>query len=71
MSLASVKEVIGKARGEGRYKLLEHESYEVLRYYGLPVPKFGLASSSPSRLRSSALRQSTTSSPATYCGGVG
>ncbi|MEL9997317.1 MAG: acetate--CoA ligase family protein [Sulfolobales archaeon] len=45
MSLASVKEIIGNARSEGRYKLLEHESYEVLRYYGLPVPKFGLARS--------------------------
>jgi acetyl-CoA synthetase (ADP-forming) len=40
-----VREVIGNARSEGRYKLLEHESYEVLRYYGLPVPKFGLVRS--------------------------
>ena len=40
-----MKEIIGNARSEGRYKLLEHESYEVLRHYDLPVPKFGLARS--------------------------
>ena len=53
-----MKEIIGKARGEGRYKLLEHESYEVLRYYGLPAPKFGLASSSSVVLLNSAVNVS-------------
>jgi acetyl-CoA synthetase (ADP-forming) len=39
----NVKEVISKAKSEGRNKLLEHEAYAVLRAYGLPVPKAGLA----------------------------
>ena len=39
------KEVILRALEEGRGKLLEHEAYEFLGYYGLPVPKFGLATS--------------------------
>jgi len=43
MSKESVKEIIEKARSENRGKLLEHEAYEVLRAYGLPVPKAGLA----------------------------
>lgn len=37
------KNVILKALEEGRNKLLEHEAYEFLSFYGLPVPKFGLA----------------------------
>lgn len=40
-----VEEVIGKARSEGRTKLLEHEAYDVLAKYGIPAPKFGLATS--------------------------
>lgn len=40
-----VRELIEKARSEGRKKLLEHEAYEALRAYGLPVPKAGLARS--------------------------
>jgi len=40
-----VRELIEKARSEGRKKLLEHEAYEALRAYGLPVPKADLAKS--------------------------
>lgn len=40
-----VEEVISKAKSEGRTKLLEHEAYEVLAKYGIPAPKFGLATS--------------------------
>ena len=40
-----VRELIEKARSEDRKKLLEHEAYEALRAYGLPVPKAGLARS--------------------------
>ncbi len=38
-----VKQIIEGAKKEGRSKLLEHEAYEVLRVYDLPVPKAGLA----------------------------
>ncbi|MCD6084418.1 MAG: acetate--CoA ligase family protein [Desulfurococcales archaeon] len=38
-----VKEIIKNAKDEGRNKLLEHEAYEVLSAYGLPVPRAGLA----------------------------
>ncbi len=38
-----VKEIIEIARKDGRKKLLEHEAYEVLRLYEIPVPKAGLA----------------------------
>lgn len=38
-----VNEIISKARSEGRSKLLEHEAYETLSLYGIPVPKAGLA----------------------------
>lgn len=41
--LVVAKEVIYRALGEGRNKLLEHEAYEFLKAYELPVPKFGLA----------------------------
>lgn len=34
---------IKKAQEEGRKKLLEHEAFELMRAFGLPVPKFGLA----------------------------
>ncbi len=40
-----VKEIIKNAKSEGRNKLLEHEAYEALGNYGLPVPKAGLARS--------------------------
>lgn len=40
-----VEEVISKAKSEGRTKLLEHEAYDVLAKYGIPAPKFGLATS--------------------------
>ncbi len=43
MAAERVKAIIEKAREEGRKKLLEHESYDVLREYGLPVPNAGLA----------------------------
>lgn len=45
-AVSKVVEIIEKAKKEGRKKLLEHEAYEVLRAYGLPVPKAGLATSS-------------------------
>ncbi len=40
-----VNKVINAAKSEGRNKLLEHEAYDALRVYGLPVPKAGLARS--------------------------
>jgi len=43
--MASPKEIVLQALEEGRNKLLEHEAYEFLRYFELPVPKFGLARS--------------------------
>jgi len=43
--MASIEEIIKKARAENRKKLLEHEVYEICSRYGLPVPKFGLATS--------------------------
>ncbi len=43
MAADKAKEVINKAKSEGRKKLLEHEAYDVLRSYGLPVPKAALA----------------------------
>ncbi|RLG78349.1 MAG: acetyl-CoA synthetase [Thermoprotei archaeon] len=46
-----VKEIIKNAKNEGRSKLLEHEAYEVLSNYGLPVPKAGLAKSSEEAVR--------------------
>lgn len=44
--MVALKELIIRALEEGRNKLLEHEAYEFLGAYGLPVPKFGLATSS-------------------------
>ncbi|MEM1682320.1 MAG: acetate--CoA ligase family protein [Sulfolobales archaeon] len=41
--MVAPKELIHKALEDGRNKLLEHEAYEFLRAYDLPVPKFGLA----------------------------
>jgi len=35
----SPKEVIKNALGEGRLKLLEHEAFELIRYYGMPIPE--------------------------------
>ncbi|MFN3267828.1 MAG: acetate--CoA ligase family protein [Zestosphaera sp.] len=46
-----VEEVISKARGEGRTKLLEHEAYDVLLKYGISAPKFGLATSTEEAVR--------------------
>jgi len=43
--LEKVKEIISTAKEEGRTKLLEHEAYEVLKLYEIPVPKAGLARS--------------------------
>jgi len=40
-----VKRIIEEAKKEGRTKLLEHEAYEVLAAYNLPVPKAALAKS--------------------------
>ncbi|MFB6470302.1 MAG: acetate--CoA ligase family protein [Vulcanisaeta sp. AZ3] len=34
--------IITKALEEGRYKLLEHESFELLRQYNIPTPDFAL-----------------------------
>ncbi|WP_069807602.1 acetate--CoA ligase family protein [Vulcanisaeta thermophila] len=34
--------IIAKALEEGRYKLLEHESFELLRQYNIPTPEFAL-----------------------------
>lgn len=39
------RRIIENAISEGRKKLLEHEAYALLEYYGLPVPKFSLAKS--------------------------
>ncbi|MEM4427439.1 MAG: acetate--CoA ligase family protein [Zestosphaera sp.] len=53
--MSSVREyvegVISKARSEGRTKLLEHEAYDVLIKYGIPAPKFGLATSAEEAVR--------------------
>ena len=43
--MASPKGIVMQALDEGRNKLLEHEAYEFLRYFDLPVPRFGLARS--------------------------
>ncbi|MEM1623010.1 MAG: acetate--CoA ligase family protein [Sulfolobales archaeon] len=43
--MVAPRELIHKALEDGRNKLLEHEAYEFLKAYDLPVPKFGLASS--------------------------
>lgn len=51
MSLDLVGKIITNAKGEGRYKLLEHEAYDVLRVFGLPVPKAGLARSAEEAVR--------------------
>ncbi|MEM2006122.1 MAG: acetate--CoA ligase family protein [Sulfolobales archaeon] len=41
--MVTPKELIYKALDDGRNKLLEHEAYEFLKTYDIPVPKFGLA----------------------------
>lgn len=38
--------LVEAARSEGRRKLLEHESLCLCEYYGIPVPRYGLAHSS-------------------------
>jgi len=37
------REIISRALEEGRSKLLEHEAYALAAYYGISVPKVGLA----------------------------
>ncbi len=37
------REIIKKAIEEKRNKLLEHEAYKLVEYYGIPVPRVGLA----------------------------
>lgn len=39
------REIVIRALEEGRNKLLEHEAYEFLKAFELPVPRFGLAAS--------------------------
>jgi len=41
--MVNPREIIEKARAEGRKKLLEHEVYALCGHFGLPVPKHGLA----------------------------
>jgi len=41
----SPNEVIGRARSEGRGKLLEHEALSICEYYGIPVARYGIARS--------------------------
>lgn len=43
--MVSPKEIVVRALEEGRNKLLEHEAYEFLKAFDLPVPRFGLATS--------------------------
>jgi len=43
--LEGVRKIINRALEEGRSKLLEHEAYRILELYGLPSPKYGLATS--------------------------
>ncbi len=39
-----MSELISKALSEGRFKLLDHEAYQLLESYGIPVPPYRLAS---------------------------
>lgn len=41
----SPRMIFERALQEGRSKLLEHEAYMLLEYYGLPVPRYSLARS--------------------------
>ncbi len=41
--MSSPKEIIYKALNEGRNKLLEHEAYDLVKIYGIPTPRYGLA----------------------------
>jgi len=43
--MTSPKDIIYKALNEGRNKLLEHEAYDFVKAYGIPTPKYGLATS--------------------------
>lgn len=45
MMIMNFYDVIKRAKEEGRRKLLEHEAFELMNSFGLPVPKFGLARS--------------------------
>ncbi len=44
--MSKVKEIISKALSENRPKLLEHEAYKILEEYNIPVPGYGLATTS-------------------------
>jgi len=43
--VVSPKELINKAVSEGRVKLLEHEALALAEHYGVPVARYGIASS--------------------------
>jgi len=43
--LAESKQILERAKSEGRLKLLEHESLKLCEIYGLPVARYGLATS--------------------------
>ncbi|MCX8184679.1 MAG: acetate--CoA ligase family protein [Sulfolobales archaeon] len=43
--MREAREIVEKAKLEGRRKLLEHESMRLCELYGLPVAKYGLATS--------------------------
>jgi acetyl-CoA synthetase (ADP-forming) len=49
--MVSPKEIVVRALEEGRNKLLEHEAYEFLGAFGVPVPRFGLATSEDEAVR--------------------
>jgi acetyl-CoA synthetase (ADP-forming) len=44
--MKSPREIIKTALEEGRNKLLEHEAFEIAKYYGIPVPEGTLVRSS-------------------------
>ncbi|MEM2208444.1 MAG: acetate--CoA ligase family protein [Sulfolobales archaeon] len=43
--MAESKQILERAKSEGRLKLLEHESLKLCEIYGLPVARYGLATS--------------------------
>ncbi|MEM0284759.1 MAG: acetate--CoA ligase family protein [Sulfolobales archaeon] len=43
IKLVEPRQILERARSEGRLKLLEHESLKLCELYGLPVAKYGLA----------------------------
>jgi acetyl-CoA synthetase (ADP-forming) len=38
IAMKSPKEIIRNALRENRHKLLEHEAFELIKYYGIPIP---------------------------------